>query len=61
MNSIKAQRSNISHTMNPRDQQLYSLQQLEQQKAEENRLQRLQKTDHQHKMTYDKIHSLLLR
>ncbi len=61
INGIKAQRSNISYTMNQKDQQLYSLQQLEQQKAEENRVKRLQQNDNQHQRSYEKIHSLLLR
>ena len=37
------------------------LQQLEQQKAEENRLKRLQVYDQKHGDAYEKIHSLLLR
>lgn len=61
MNGIKSQRSNISYNMNSEDQQQYSLQQLEQQKAEENRLKRLQVYDQKHGESYEKIHNLLLR
>ncbi len=59
--SIKSERKNISYTMNQQDERLYAQQMLEQQKAEENRIKRLQKYDHQTKDNYDKIHSLLLR
>tara|TARA_A100001037_G_C14752345_1_gene458116 strand:- start:271 stop:618 length:348 start_codon:yes stop_codon:yes gene_type:complete len=61
INGIKSQRSNISYDMNAEDQKRYSLQQLEQQKAEENRLKRLQVYDQKHGDAYEKIHSLLLR
>jgi curved DNA-binding protein CbpA len=61
INGIKSQRSNISYNMNSEDQQRYSLQQLEQQKAEENRLKRLQVYDQKQGDAYEKIHNLLLR
>jgi len=61
MNQIKAQRSNISYTMTPQDEQRLALQKLEEQKAEQNRLQRLQVYDQKHGQTYEKIHSMLLR
>lgn len=58
---IKSQRSNISFTMNDQDQKLFSLQELDKQKSEENRLKRLQVYDQRTKDSYEKIHSLLLR
>tara|TARA_B100000700_G_scaffold319914_1_gene416138 strand:- start:146 stop:1258 length:1113 start_codon:yes stop_codon:yes gene_type:complete len=61
INGIKLERSNISYTMNPREEQKYSLQKIEEQKAEENRLKRLQIYDKKHADAYDKVHSLLLR
>ena len=61
INGIKSQRSNISYNMNAEDQKRYSLQQLEQQKAEENRLKRLQVYDQKHGDAYKKDCSLLLR
>ena len=61
MNQIKAQRSNISYTMNQQDEQLFALQKIEEQKAEQNRIQRLQVYDQKHGQAYEKIHSMLLR
>ena len=61
INGIKSERSNISYTMDPREEQRYSLQHIEKQKAEENRLKRLQVYDKKHRDAYDKVHSLLLR
>jgi hypothetical protein len=61
INQIKAQRSNISYTMNHEDEQRMALQKLEEQKAEQNRLQRLQVYDQKHGQAYEKIHSMLLR
>ena len=58
---IKSQRSNISFTMSEQDQKLFTLQELEKQKAEENRLKRLQTYDKRTQDSYEKIHSLLLR
>ena len=61
MNQIKAQRSNISYTMKPEDEQRLALQKIEEQKAEQNRIQRLQVYDQKHGQAYEKIHSMLLR
>ena len=61
INQIKAQRSNISYTMNQGDEQRMAMQKLEEQKAEQNRLQRLQVYDQKHGQVYEKIHSMLLR
>ena len=61
INQIKAQRSNISYTMNQRDEQRLALQKIEEQKAEQNRIQRLQVYDQKHGQAYEKIHSMLLR
>lgn len=61
MNAIKAQRSNISYTMKPEDEQRLAIQKLEEQKAEQNRIQRLQVYDQKHSQAYEKIHSMLLR
>ena len=61
MDQIKAQRSNISYTMNQQDEQLFALQKIEEQKAEQNRIQRLQVYDQKHGQAYEKVHSMLLR
>ena len=61
MNAIKSQRSNLSYTMSSKDEQLLALQKIEEQKAEQNRIQRLQVYDQQHGQAYEKIHSMLLR
>ena len=61
MNAIKAQRSNVSYTMKPEDEQRLAIQKLVEQKAEQNRIQRLQVYDQKHGQAYEKIHSMLLR
>ena len=61
INQIKSQRSNISYHMKPEDEQLLAIQKLEEQKAEQNRIQRLQVYDQKHGQAYEKIHSMLLR
>ena len=61
IDSMESQRSNISYTMNKEDERLFALQKMEEQKAEQNRLQRLQKYDQRHGEAYEKIHSMLLR
>jgi len=61
MDGIKSQRSNISFTMNERDQKLQALQEIDKHKAEENRIKRLQNYDQRTQDSYEKIHSLLLR
>ena len=61
INQIKAQRSNISYTMSHEDEQRMGLQKLEEQKSEQNRIQRLQVYDQKHGQAYEKIHSMLLR
>lgn len=61
INGIKSQRSNISYKMNSEDEKRFALQKLEEQKAEQNRLNRLQKYDQQHGQAYEKIHNMLLR
>ena len=61
MNQIKAQRSNVSYTMNQQDEQRFALQKMEEQKAEQNRIQRLQVYDQKQGQAYEKIHSMLLR
>lgn len=61
MNQIKAQRSNISYTMTPEDEQRLALQKIEEQKAEQIRIQRLQVYDRKQGQAYEKIHSMLLR
>ena len=61
INGVKAERSNTSYTMNKADEKIYALQQVEEQRAENNRLKRLQTYDQKHSETYEKIHSLLLR
>ncbi len=61
INDIKSQRSNISYTMSPQDQQRMALLELKKQQKEEERLQRLQQTDNQSAMLHDKIHAMMLR
>ena len=58
---IKSQCSNISYTMNQKDQQLYAQRQLLEQKQERDRVSRLNVYDKQHGEAYEKIHSMLLR
>ena len=61
INGIKSQRSNISYTMTPQDEKKQALLRIEEQNAENNRLQRLNKMDQRHAASYEKIHSMLLR
>ena len=61
MNGIKKQRSNISYNMTPQQEKIFAIQQQEQQKAEQERIKRLQRYDQQTGENYEKIHSLLLR
>jgi len=58
---IKSQRSNISYTMSPEDEKKQALLRIEEQRAENNRLERLNKMDQRHADAYEKIHSMLLR
>ena len=58
---IKSQRSNISYTMSPKDEKKQALLRIEEQRAENNRLQRLNKMDQRHADAYERIHSMLLR
>ena len=58
---IKSQRSNISYTMNQKDQQLYAQRQLLEQQAERDRINRLNVYDQKQGQAYEKIHSMLLR
>jgi hypothetical protein len=61
MRGMKAQRSNISYTMTSQDEQKQALLRIEEQAAEQNRLQRLTKMDQRQAESYEKIHSMLLR
>lgn len=58
---IKSQRSNISYTMSEKDEKKQALLRIEEQKAENNRLERLNRMDQKHFNNYEKIHSMLLR
>ena len=58
---IKSQRSNISYTMNQKDQQLYAQRQLLEQQSERDRINRLNVYDQKQSEAYEKIHSMLLR
>jgi len=58
---VKAQRSNISYTMSQEDEKKQALLRIEEQRAENNRLQRLNKMDQRHADAYERIHSMLLR
>ena len=58
---IKAQRSNISYQMTEKDQIRLSQQQVLEEKAERDRVSRLNVYDKQHGEAYEKIHSMLLR
>ena len=58
---IKSQRSNISYTMSREDEQKQALLRIEEQKAENNRLKRLNELDQRHAESYERIHSMLLR
>ena len=61
INGIKSQRSNLSYTMSPQDQQRVALIELQKQKQEQERLKRLKQNDDQSAMLHDKIHAMLLR
>ena len=61
MRGMKAQRSNISYTMTSQDEQKQALLRIEEQTAEQNRLQRVNKMDQRQADSYEKIHSMLLR
>ena len=61
INSIKTDRGSISYTMDSAHIQALSLQKLEEEKAEQDRIQRLQVYDQRNGEVYDKIHSRLLR
>ena len=61
MRGMKAQRSNISYTMTQQDEQKQALLRIEEQTAEQNRLQRVNKMDQRQADSYEKIHSMLLR
>jgi len=61
INGIKSQRSNISYNMSREDQQRAGMRQHNDKKEEQQRLQRLNVYDQNHKQSYEKIHSMLLR
>jgi len=61
IDGVKQQRSNLSYQLSPEDQQRVAIQQMKRQQQEDQRIQRLQVYDQQHKQSYDKIHQLLLR
>jgi len=61
MRGIKSQRSNLTYTMTPEDEQRQALLHVEEKKAEQNRIQRLNQMDQQYQQSYEKIHSMLLR
>jgi len=61
MRGMKAQRTNISYTMTPKDEQKQALLQYEEKTSEQNRIQRLNKMDQRQAESYEKIHSMLLR
>ena len=58
---IKSQRSNISYQMTQQDQIRLAQQQALEEKAERDRVSRLNVYDKQHGEAYEKIHSMLLR
>lgn len=58
---IKTQRSNISYSLSPEDQQRLAIQELEKKKEEQRRVERLNVYDQQHGQAYERIHSMLLR
>ena len=58
---VKAQRSNLSYTMTPEDEQRLSLQRLQEQQEEQKRISRLNVYDQKQGEAYEKIHSMLLR
>jgi curved DNA-binding protein CbpA len=59
--SIKSQRSNVSYQMTQQDQIILAQQQALEEKAERDRVSRLNVYDKQHGEAYEKIHSMLLR
>lgn len=61
IDKIKSQRSKISYSLTPEDEKLVSLQKIEEQKAEENRLKRLKLYDEQHSQAFNKINSMMLK
>ena len=61
INGIKSQRRNISYNMSEKDQKKQALLRIEEKKAENNRLERLNRMDQRHFDNYEKIHSMLLR
>jgi hypothetical protein len=61
INGMKKHRGNISYDMTPQQEKIFALQELDKQKAEEERVKRLQRYDQKTGETYEKIHSLLLR
>ena len=58
---VKAQRSNLSYTMTPEDEQRLALQRLQEQQEEQKRISRLNVYDQRQGEAYEKIHSMLLR
>ena len=58
---VKSQRSNLSYTMTPEDEQRLALQRLLEQQEEQKRVRRLNVYDQRHGQAYEKIHSMLLR
>ena len=58
---IKSQRSNVSYTLSPQDQQRLALQQMQEKQEEQKRVQRLNVYDQRQAESYEKIHSMLLR
>ena len=61
MRGIKSQRSNISYQMTQEDQIRLAKQQALEERAEKDRLSRLNVYDKQHGEAYERIHSMLLR
>ena len=58
---VKAQRSNLSYTMTPEDEQRLAIQKLQEQQEEQKRVSLLNVYYKQHGQAYEKIHSMLLR
>ena len=58
---IKSQRSNISYTLSPQDQQRVAHQQAQERAQEKQRVDRLSVYDRQQSESYEKIHAMLLR
>ena len=61
IDKIKSSRSKISYEMKPEEQKYLAMQEIEKQKAEENRLKRLQIYDQRNQQAHQKINSVLLR